>query len=132
MPKIFLVDDHEYVRRQLRSLIEAQENWEVCCEAADGREALEKEEQLDAHVTVMDFNMPVMDGLKASRAILSERPDASILLVTVFASQQLCEEAQKAGLKGFCSKSETACILKGIEKLLRGETHFPKQGHWAM
>jgi DNA-binding NarL/FixJ family response regulator len=54
----------------------------------------------------MDFNMPGMDGLKASRLILLKCPDASILMVTVFWSTQLCDEARKAGLKGVCSKSE--------------------------
>jgi DNA-binding NarL/FixJ family response regulator len=96
----------------------------VCCEAATGKEAVEKHSR-EAHVTLMDFNMPEMDGLKASRLILLKCPDALILMVTVFWSAQLCDEAQKAGLKGVCSKSESDRILEGIETLLRGETYFP-------
>jgi DNA-binding NarL/FixJ family response regulator len=75
----------------------------------------------------MDFNMPDMDGLKASKMILSRRPNAAIMMVTVFSSDQLAEEARKAGLKGLCTKSEANCILEGIARLLRGETHFPPQ-----
>jgi DNA-binding NarL/FixJ family response regulator len=126
LTNIFIVDDHDHVRRHLRRLIEMQQDWVVCCEAANGQEAVEKHPQ-EAHVTLMDFNMPEMDGLKASRLILSKCPDASILMVTVFWSTQLCDEARKAGLKGVCSKSESDHILEGIETLLRGETYFPAQ-----
>ena len=124
LAKIFIVDDHDHVRRHLRRLIELKRDWVVCCEAANGKEAVEKHPR-DAHVTLMDFNMPEMDGLKASRLILLKCPDASILMVTVFWSTQLCDEARKAGLKGVCSKGESDHILEGIEKLLRGETYFP-------
>jgi DNA-binding NarL/FixJ family response regulator len=124
LAKIFIVDDHDYVRRQLRRLIELKRDWVVCCEATNGKEAVEKHPR-EAHVTLMDFNMPEMDGLKASRLILLKSPDASILMVTVFWSRQLCEEARNAGLKGVCSKGESERILEGIETLLRGETYFP-------
>ena len=124
MANIFIVDDHDHVRRHLRRLIELQRDWVVCCEAVNGKEAVEKHCR-DAHVTLMDFNMPEMDGLKASRLILLKCPDASILMVTVFWSPQLCDEARKAGLKGVCSKSESDHILEGIETLLRGGTYFP-------
>ena len=128
LAKIFIVDDHDHVRRHLRRLIEMQRDWVVCSEAVSGKEAVEKHSR-EAHVTLMDFNMPGMDGLKASRLILLKCPDASILMVTVFWSEQLCDEARKAGLKGVCSKSESDRILEGIETLLRGETYFPAHIH---
>jgi DNA-binding NarL/FixJ family response regulator len=128
LANIFIVDDHDPIRRHLRRLIEMQPNWAVCCEAVSGKEAVAKHSR-QAHVTLMDFNMPGMDGLKASRLILLKCPDASILMVTVFWSTQLCDEARKAGLKGICSKSESEHILEGIEKLLRGETYFPTPVH---
>jgi len=128
LAKIFIIDDHDHVRRHLRRLIEMQRDWVVCCEAANGKEAVEKHSR-EAHVTLMDFNMPGMDGLKTSRLILLKCPDASILMVTVFWSQQLCDEARKAGLKGVCSKTESEHILEGIETLLRGETYFPAHTH---
>ena len=128
LANIFIVDDHDHVRRQLRRLIEMERDLVVCCEAETGKEAVEKHSR-EAHVTLMDFNMPGMDGLKASRLILLKCPDALILMVTVFWSAQLCDEAQKAGLKGVCSKSESESIIEGIQTLLRGETFFPAHIH---
>jgi DNA-binding NarL/FixJ family response regulator len=122
--RILLVDDHPHFRKQLRCLIETQADWEVCCEAADGQEAVDKHQTLNPHLTIMDFNMPGLDGLNASREILRKKPDATILMVTVFASKQLAAEAQKAGIKGFCPKSEAECIIEAIEMLLHGKKYF--------
>ena len=128
LANIFIVDDDDHVRRQLRRLIEMERDLVVCCEAATGKEAVEKHSS-EAQVTLMDFNMPGMDGLRASRLILLKCPGASILMVTVFWSEQLCDEARKAGLKGVCSKSESDRILEGIKTLLRGQTFFPVHIH---
>ena len=122
MARILIVDDHDQCRLKLRLLIDSQSDWKVCAEAADGIEAIEA----DRHLTVMDFNMPLLDGLKASRQILRERPDAAILMVTVSASDQLAKEAKRVGIRGFCSKKEGESIIRAIETLLRGKTYFSK------
>jgi DNA-binding NarL/FixJ family response regulator len=105
LPRIFIADDNTEFRRHLRTLIESQDDWKVCCEAADGSEAVEKYGPANPQLTVMDFNMPGLDGLKASREILTKNPDAPILMVTVFNSPQLAEEAKRAGIKGSVRKS---------------------------
>lgn len=124
MTRIFIVDDHDQFRKQLRFLIETQPDWTVCCEACDGAEAVDKHEAANPHVTVIDFNMPKLDGLKASRKILRKHPDAAILMVTVYVSQQLADEARRAGIKGFCPKTKAECIIEAIEALLHGQTYF--------
>ena len=126
MIRIFIVDDHHHFRAQLRSLLESMKEWTVCGEAENGREAVEKHSFHQPHITVMDFHMPVMNGMDASRAILRGCPEAVILMLTVFASLQLVSEAKKHGIKGCCSKMQPECITLAIESLLRGETYFPE------
>ena len=126
LARILIVDDHPYFRVHLRNLLESEEEWEVCGEAENGKEAVEKHSSVQPHVTIMDFNMPELNGLDASRAILRKCPDARILLLTIFASTQLAIQAQKHGIKGFCSKVQIDCITEAIKALLRGESYFPE------
>lgn len=100
MTRILIVDDHHDYRARLRKLIESEPDWQICGEAADGKEAVEKHSSIQPHVTVMDFNMPRLNGLDASRAILQKYPNASILLLTIFASSQLTVQAKRHGIKG--------------------------------
>jgi PleD family two-component response regulator len=65
--RIFIVDDHQSVRMQLRHLLESFNEWEVCAEAANGREAVQKHGTVQPHVTVMDFQLPEFNGVEASR-----------------------------------------------------------------
>jgi two-component system response regulator DegU len=126
LTRILIVDDHHPFRVHLRGLLESIEEWEVCAEAENGKEAVEKHAAVQPHVTVMDFNMPVLNGLEASRAILQKYPDAPILLLTIFTSTQLVTQAKKHGIKGFCSKVQIECITEALKALLRGESYFPE------
>jgi DNA-binding NarL/FixJ family response regulator len=127
MTRILLVDDHNLMRKQLRQMIQKREQWEVCGEAADGLEAVYKHSVLKPQLTVMDFKMPLLDGLQASRLILKQHPSARILMMTVSASRELMKEAKKAGLRGFCSKSGMDDFIEAVETILRGETYFSEQ-----
>jgi DNA-binding NarL/FixJ family response regulator len=123
--RIFIVDDHQSVRLQLRRLLESFEEWEVCAEAADGREAVEKHRLFEPHITIMDFRLPEFNGVEASRLILERNPGAAILLITAFTSTELVYQARRHGIKGFCSKEHVRCIIEAIKSLLRGGTYFP-------
>jgi DNA-binding NarL/FixJ family response regulator len=123
--RILIVDDHDEFRAQLKAALEFVKEWQVW-EAQNGVEAVEKYSDIQPHVTVMDFKMPGLNGLLASREILRKRPDAMILLLTVFASAQLAARAKREGIKAFCSKTQVDCIFLAIESLLRGETYFPE------
>jgi DNA-binding NarL/FixJ family response regulator len=127
MTRILLVDDHNLMRKQLRQMIQKREQWEVCGEAADGLEAVYKHSVLKPQLTVMDFKMPLLDGLQASRLILKQHPSARILMMTVSASRELMKEAKKAGLRGFCFKSGMDDFIEAVETILRGETYFSEQ-----
>jgi DNA-binding NarL/FixJ family response regulator len=123
--RIFIVDDHHFVRMQLRHLLESFAEWEVCAEATNGREAVEKHGTVEPHITVMDFQLPEFNGVEASRLILQRNPKAAILLITAFPSNELVHQARKQGIRGFCSKENVRCIIEAIKSLLRGGTYFP-------
>ena len=72
--RIFIADDHEVVRRGIRSLLEGHAGWEVCGEARDGREAVEKVAELKPDLVLLDVGMPNLNGLDAARQILNDTP----------------------------------------------------------
>src|SRR5262249_16951486 len=73
-PRILLADDHEVVRRGLRAILGARLDWNICGEASNGREAVERARVLKPDLVVMDIAMPELNGLGAARIILRELP----------------------------------------------------------
>ena len=116
--RILVVDDSDLMRRSLRTLLEGRDHWKVCDEASNGREGVTKFSHEKFDVVVLDFQMPVMDGLEAARQIRVHFPDTPILMVSMHASPQLAEEARKAGIHGVCGKADIKCVVEGIEALL--------------
>jgi DNA-binding NarL/FixJ family response regulator len=125
VPSIFLVDDNQLMRQQALKLLEQQDSWLVSGEAANGKDAVSKFAELMPDVTIMDFEMPEMNGLEAAQAILKEHPGAAILMLSIHLPGQLAIEARKVGIKGACPKSEMWALPEAIRALLRGETYFP-------
>lgn len=125
MASIFLVDDNQLMRQQAVKLLEQQDSWLVSGEAANGKDAVTKFPDLMPDVTIMDFEMPEMNGLEAAQAILKEYPNAAILMLSIHLPGQLAIEARKVGIKGACPKSEMWALPEAIRALLRGETYFP-------
>jgi DNA-binding NarL/FixJ family response regulator len=123
--RILIADDDATIRLLLRRLLEKQPDWEVCGDASTGAEAIEKVEELDPDVVVMDLGMPVMTGLQAGPEIAKAHPQLPMLLISVQeVSRQLAWEARKAGYRGAVTKSSGNEVLKGVEALLRHESFF--------
>lgn len=123
--RIFIADDHEVVRKGLISLLEAQTDWEVCGEAADGREAVEKAQELKPDIIILDIGMPSLNGLEATRQILKVNPDAKILVLTLHDSDSVVREVLNAGARGFLLKSDAARdLVAAAEALRRDKTYF--------
>src|SRR2546430_1392017 len=123
--RIFIADDHEVVRKGLCSLLQAQPDWEVCGEAADGREAVEKAQQLKPDVVILDIGMPSLNGLEATRQILKTNPHAKVLILTLHDSDQVVREVLNAGARGFLLKSDAARdLVAAVEALRRDKTYF--------
>jgi len=115
--RILLVDDHPIVRQGLRTLLEGRPGWEVVGEASDGIEALDKVEDLQPDVVVLDVTMPRMNGLEACRLIQQKRKTSlEVLFVTQHDSPQMMREALDAGARGYVVKSNAARdLLEAVE-----------------
>ena len=121
MPKqVLIVDDNLMVRKGLRCLFDSAREFEVCGEAVDGPDAIEKTRLLKPDMIVLDFSMPGMNGLESARALNSLRPSATILLFTMHRDAVVDAEARAAGIRAVVSKSEGASTLISQAQLLMG------------
>src|SRR3954447_6070287 len=123
--RILIADDHEVVRKGLMALLQSQHDWQVCGEAGDGREAVDKAQQLKPDVVILDIGMPGLNGLKATRQILKSNPQARVLILTLHDSDQVVREVLNAGARGFLLKSDAARdLVAAVEALRRDKTYF--------
>jgi DNA-binding NarL/FixJ family response regulator len=123
--RILVADDHEVVRRGLCALLRNQPEWEVCGEACDGREAVEKVLSLRPEVVIIDIGMPNLNGLEATRQILKANPRIKVLVLTLHDSDQVVQEVLNAGARGFLLKTDAARdLVAAVEAVRRGKTYF--------
>jgi len=126
MARILIVDDHAIVRRMLKALIETHEGWEVCGEAENGLEAIQKVAEYKPDLVIMDMAMPLKDGISASRDITSKMPSVPIVMHTLHYAPELELEAKKAGVRAVVPKAESGDeLLKTIEGVLNEELKKP-------
>jgi len=104
--RILVADDHSVVRTGLRTLLESEEGWEVCAEATNGREAVEKARELKPDVAVLDIGMPLVNGIEATRQMKKVSPETEILILTMHDSESLIEEVLGAGARGYILKDD--------------------------
>lgn len=122
MVRILLADDHALFRQGLRSLLEAEPDFKVMGEARDGREALRHALEAHPDVVLMDIQMPGLDGVQATREILSEWPQARIIMLTMYRQDNYVFEAVKAGARGYLLKdTDAASLVEAIRQVYQGE-----------
>lgn len=109
--RILIADDHDAIRLLIRNMLGSVEGWEVCGEAADGKQAVDQARLLQPDIVVMDLMMPGQNGFQATREILSFAPDTRILIATLYDFPALDFEAQAAGARGCFLKSEPGARL---------------------
>jgi len=123
--RILVADDHEIVRRGLCAILGSHPGWEVCGEAADGREAVEKTKQLRPDIVILDIGMPSLNGLDATRQILRNDSQQRVLILTITDAEQVIEEVLRAGARGFVLKADAAKDLTmAVEALQQDRTFF--------
>lgn len=126
--RILVVDDQPYIRRAVRSLLESQNNWVVCGEAADGVEAIARTGELHPDVIVMDMSMPRLNGLEAARTIREEFPKSRVVILTLHDLPELPALVKRAGAQGLVLKSDSnRFLISAIEHLGREQSFFTYQ-----
>lgn len=124
--RILVADDYKAVREGICSMLRGRENVEVVGEASNGKEAIEKTRSLQPDVIIMDWSMPVMDGLSAAQIIKKFSPETAILVFTMHASRVFAELVKRMGLDGFVTKGEGAPeLLLAIDEVMHHQKHFP-------
>src|SRR5580704_14271822 len=125
MVRILLADDHAVVRRGLRALLEARQDFEVCAEASNGREAVELALHHKPDVCVLDISLPIVNGIEATRQIRKEVPGTEVMIFTLHDRESEIRDVLHAGARGYVLKSEPdEQILRGIEALARHHAFF--------
>ncbi|HEY1462642.1 MAG TPA: response regulator transcription factor [Terriglobales bacterium] len=124
--RILIADDHEAVRKGIRSLLTGHNGWEVLAEAVDGRDAVGKAGELRPDMVLLDVGMPNMNGFQAALKILKMAPEIKVLMVTVNADKHTAQEARHVGAKGFISKVDVVRdLIRAVEAIQSGESFFP-------
>jgi NarL family two-component system response regulator LiaR len=121
--RLLLVDDHVFVRKGILALLATEEGIEVIGEAQNGQEALEKIEELNPDVILLDLLMPKMGGIEVIERVIAGNPEARILVLTSFVADDKVFPAIKAGAIGYLLKdSEPKELVQAIHQVFRGES----------
>lgn len=120
--RILVVDDSKPLRDAVQRLLAGLPGWEICGEAANGREGVQKALELRPDVVLMDVGMPELDGLEATRRIL-QRLDTEILIFTQFDSRQAGLEALAAGARGYLPKSRASDLVDALEAVVQHQPY---------
>jgi DNA-binding NarL/FixJ family response regulator len=123
--RILIADDHDFMRRGIRSLVESHPAWKVCGEARTGNEAVAKAQNLKPDIVILDIAMPGLNGLEAAGQIRKSSSKTEILILSVHHTDQLIQEIVKAGIRAYILKSDAERDLElGIEALARHKPFF--------
>jgi PAS domain S-box-containing protein len=127
--RILIADDHDIVRRGVRSLLAADPDLEICGEAVDGRDAVTKAQAMKPDVIVMDISMPNLNGLEATRKVREILPSTKVLVLSQHDSPEMMRQALKAGAGAYVRKSSMSTdLLAGIKRLRDGDSFIAPSG----
>jgi DNA-binding NarL/FixJ family response regulator len=115
---VLVVDDSVPIRRTIRNLFDATDGFEVCGEAANGREGVQKAEQLRPDLIILDLSMPVMNGIDAARILRRILPGVPVILFSGHSTTFREDEARSAGISALVSKDDAPCVLVGKARSL--------------
>ncbi len=123
---VLIVDDNVLLRMGLSEAISREKDMELVGEGSNGAEAFDLYSELKPDVVVMDYRMPLVDGVDATKRIVAEFPEAQIILLSVYEGEEDIWNAWNAGVRGYISKSEAAESLQdAIRCVADGDSYFP-------
>jgi DNA-binding NarL/FixJ family response regulator len=121
--RVLLADDHTVMRAGLRALLERQPNLEVVGEAEDGRQTLELASSQSPDVVVMDIAMPNLNGVEATRRMISKQPTISVVILSMYSDESYVMRALEAGARAYLLKdSAVTDLIRAIEAVSQGKS----------
>jgi signal transduction histidine kinase len=126
--RILVADDHELLRRGVRFVVGERPDWEICAEAADGSEAVDKARESKPDVAILDVSMPKLNGLEATLAIRQLSPETEVVILTQHESVEMVRHAFEAGARGYVVKSNVANeLVSAIETVSHHQFFFSEK-----
>jgi DNA-binding NarL/FixJ family response regulator len=123
--RILIADDHEVVRTGLRAVLETHEGWEVVAEAENGKDAVAKALGSQPDVAIIDYSLPLINGVEATRQIRARLPNTQILIFTMFDNEMLVRDLLEAGARAYVVKSEAnQYLIAAVESLVNHKPFF--------
>jgi DNA-binding NarL/FixJ family response regulator len=125
MIRLLIADDHDVVRSGLHAILSSQPGWEVVGEAEDGKRAVELAAETQPNVAILDYQLPIMNGIDATREIRAFHSQTEVLIFTMHESEPLIRELLEAGARGYLLKSDARrFLIAAVEALARHEPFF--------
>lgn len=125
---IVIVDDHQLFRNGLKFILSECEDFEIVAEASNGDEFIKLIKKIEPDIVLMDINMPIMNGIEASRKALAMYPDLKIVVLSMYDDEQYYNSLIELGVKGFLLKDATSDELKtGILRIYNNHTYFSQE-----
>ncbi|MCC2687997.1 MAG: two-component system response regulator [Rhizobiaceae bacterium] len=126
--KILIADDHHIIRTGIRAILEARTGWHVCAEADNGEDAVKLVLSHLPDIAILDYSLPVLNGLEAARKVIAGSPKTQVLMYTMHEDEMLIRDALKVWARGYLLKSEDdAKLLAAVEALEKGRPYFSQR-----
>ena len=125
MTRLLVADDHEVVRAGVRHILQGHPGWEIVAEAEDGKEAVAKAIETKPDVAIVDYSLPLMNGIEVTRQIRSRLQGTEVLIFTMHDSDTLVEQLLNAGARGYLLKSDAnKNLVEAVESLVEHKPFF--------
>lgn len=133
MVRLLIADDHDVVRSGLRSILEDREGWLVVAEAADGKQAIAKAISEKPDIAILDYSLPLINGIEATRQIRMRAPTVEVLIFTMHDNDTLLRDLLRVGARGYLLKSDAERYLfAAVEALSAHKTFFTDKASEAL